>query len=162
MKVETVQMQNCHLIMLNLFFLDKQRKLSDTSPDHICSGTLCRHSQARQADSDEFGLPNKALRTPYDFVSCQYLSLPQGRQYIILTLLGFVFVCFFVGVWELNWHKPSAEGRHTNLLNVSFMWYGSLHKEWRPKEVVKLRCLYIRLNKGICGKVSKLYGGGGG
>lgn len=161
MKVETVQMQNCHLIMLNWFFLDKQRKLSDTSPDHICSGTLCRHSQARQADSDEFGLPNKALRTPYDFVSCQYLSLPQGRQYIILTLLGFVFVCFFVGVWELNWHKPSAEGRHTNLLNVSFMWYGSLHKEWRPKEVVKLRSLYIRLNKGICGKVNKLYGGGG-
>ena len=79
------------------------------SSDHICSGRLCRHSQARQEQfSCKIGLPNKAIRASYDFDSWKYFSLLQERQYLTFNLLEF----FFFSWWSLrlNWAMAPHSG----------------------------------------------------
>ena len=72
------------------------------TPDHICSGRLHRHSQARQEQfSCKIGVPNKAIKASYEFDSCKYFSLLQEKPYLTLHLLEFFFF-FSLGVGELN------------------------------------------------------------
>ena len=71
--------------------------------DHICSGRLCRHSQARQEQfSCKTGLPNKAIRASYDFDSWKYFSLLQERQYLTFNLLEFFFFLSFLMESEIK------------------------------------------------------------
>lgn len=59
------------------------------------------------------------------------------------TLLGY----FWLGLTAtLTWDRSTGE-KHANLFNTSLPGPRSLHKEWRPREMVTLTCFYIRLNK---------------